>query len=54
VHTHGVTTLHKSAARSQYSKPKAKCPKGKKRVKGKCKRIKKARGVNFKKPPFTG
>jgi hypothetical protein len=54
VHTHGVTTLHKSAARSQYSKPKAKCPKGKKRVRGKCKRIKKARGVNFKKPPFTG
>ena len=54
VHTHGVTTLHKSAARSQYSKPKAKCPKGKKRVKGKCKRVKKAKGRNFRKPPFTG
>jgi hypothetical protein len=54
VHRHGVTTLHKSAARDQYSKPKAKCPKGKKRVRGKCKRVKKARGVNFRKPPFTG
>ena len=29
VHVHGVTTLHKSAARDQYSKPKAKCPKTK-------------------------
>jgi hypothetical protein len=54
VHQHGVTTLHKSAARDQYSKPKAKCPKGKKRVRGKCKRVKKARGVNFRRPPFTG
>jgi hypothetical protein len=55
VHTHGVTTLHKSAARDQYGKPKAKkCPKGKKRVRGKCRRAKKARGVNFRRPPFTG
>jgi hypothetical protein len=55
VHVHGVTTLHKSAARDQYNKPKAKkCPKGKKRVKGVCKKVKKARGVNFRRPPFTG
>jgi hypothetical protein len=55
VHVHGVTTLHKSAAIDQYRKPKAKkCPKGMKRVRGKCKRVKKARGVNFRKPPFTG
>jgi hypothetical protein len=51
VHKHGVTTLHKSAARSQYSKPKAKCPKGKKRIRGKCKKVK---GVQFRRPPFTG
>ena len=39
----------------QYRKPKAKkCRKGTKRVKGKCKRVKKARGVRFRKPPFTG
>jgi hypothetical protein len=55
VHTHGVTTLHKSAAIDQYRKPKAKkCPKGTKRVRGKCKRVKKARGVRFRRPPFTG
>jgi len=57
VHQHGVTTLHKSAARAQYGRPKArKCPKGTKRVKagGKCKKIKKARGVRFRRPPFTG
>jgi hypothetical protein len=54
VHQHGVTTLHKSAARSQYNKPKAKCPKGKKRVRGKCKKVRKARGVRFRRPPFTG
>jgi hypothetical protein len=55
VHVHGVTTLHKSAAIDQYRKPKAKkCPKGMKRVRGKCKRVKKARGVRFRKPPFTG
>jgi hypothetical protein len=57
VHKHGVTTLHKSAARDQYGKPKAKkCPKGMRRVKGKgaCKKIKKARGVRFRRPPFTG
>jgi hypothetical protein len=52
---HGVTTLHKTAAADQYRKPKAKkCPKGMKRVRGKCKRVKKARGVRFKRPPFTG
>jgi hypothetical protein len=54
VHRHGVTQIHKSAARDQYSKPKAKCRKGTKRVKGVCKKIKKARGVNFRRPPFTG
>jgi hypothetical protein len=55
VHVHGVTTIHKSAAQAQYSKPKAKkCPKGKKKVRGKCKKVKKARGVRFHKPPFTG
>jgi hypothetical protein len=52
---HAVTTLHKTAAADQYRKPKAKkCPKGMKRVRGKCKRVKKARGVRFKRPPFTG
>ena len=54
VHVHGVTQVHKSAARDQYSKPKRKCRKGTKRVRGKCKKIKKARGVNFRRPPFTG
>ncbi len=54
VHRHGVTTLHKSAARDQYKKPKAKCPKGKKRIRGKCRRVRRARGVNFRRPPFTG
>jgi len=55
VQVHGVTTLHKSAASDQYRKPKArKCPKGKKRVRGVCKRVKKARGVSFRRPPFTG
>ena len=55
VQVHGVTRLHKSAASDQYRKPKAKkCPKGMKRVRGKCKRVKKARGVRFKRPPFTG
>ena len=52
---HGVRTLHKTAAADQYRKPRAKkCPKGMKRVRGKCKRVKKARGVRFKRPPFTG
>jgi hypothetical protein len=52
---HGVATVHKTAAADQYKKPKAKkCPKGMKRVRGKCKRVKKARGVRFRKPPFTG
>jgi hypothetical protein len=55
MHVHGVTQLRKSAAIDQYRKPKAKkCPKGTKRVRGKCKRVKKARGVRFRRPPFTG
>ena len=54
VHVHGVTQVHKSAARDQYSRNRAKCRKGTKRVRGKCKKIKKARGVNFRRPPFTG
>jgi hypothetical protein len=55
VHVHGVTTLHKSAAIDQYRKPKAKkCRKGTKRVRGVCKKVKKARGVRFRRPPFTG
>lgn len=57
MHAHGVRTLHKSAAIDQYRKPtakKKKCPKGTKRVRGKCKRVKKARGVRFQRPPFTG
>ena len=54
VHKHGVTTVHKSAASDQYRKPVKKCAKGTKRVRGKCKRIKKARGVRFQRPPFTG
>jgi hypothetical protein len=54
VHVHGVTQVHKSAARAQYSRNRAKCRKGTKRVKGKCKKVKKARGVNFRRPPFTG
>jgi hypothetical protein len=31
-----------------------KCPKGKKRVHGKCKKKKAKKGIRFKKPPFTG
>ena len=54
VHVHGVTQVHKSAARDQYVPKKRKCRKGTKRVKGKCKKVKKARGVNFRRPPFTG
>jgi hypothetical protein len=55
VHAQGVRTIHKSAAIDQYRKPKAKkCRKGTKRVRGKCKRVKKAKGVRFHKPPFTG
>jgi hypothetical protein len=55
VHVHGVTQVHKSAARDQYGpSPKRKCRKGTKRVKGKCRKIKKAKGVNFRRPPFTG
>jgi hypothetical protein len=57
VQKHGVTNVRKSAAKAQYSKPKAKpkkCAKGTKRVRGKCKKIKKAKGVSFKRPPFTG
>jgi hypothetical protein len=55
MHVHAVTTLKKSAAQSQYKKPKAKCRKGTKRVKGVCRRVKKkAKGVKFHRPPFTG
>ena len=54
VHVQTVRTLHKSAAQDQYRKPKAKCRKGTHRVKGVCKRTKKARGVRFRRPPFTG
>jgi hypothetical protein len=54
VHVHGVTQVHKSAARDQYAKPIKKCRKGTKRVHGKCKKIKKAKGARFRKPPFTG
>jgi glycogen synthase len=54
VHVHTVTTIHRSAASDQYRKPKAKCRKGTHRVKGVCKRVKKARGVRFRRPPFTG
>ena len=52
VHSHAVTQIHKSAAQDQYRRPK--CRKGTRRVKGVCKRIKRARGVRFRKPPFTG
>ena len=51
---HGVTQVHKSAARDQYAPKTRKCPKGKKRVRGKCRKVKKTRGVNFRRPPFTG
>ena len=57
VHTQGVAVLHRSqsAARQQYGRPKAKkCPKGTKKVRGKCRKIKRARGVRFRRPPFTG
>src|SRR5829696_431905 len=47
VHVQTVRTLHKSAAQDQ-------CRKGTHRVKGVCKRTKKARGVRFRRPPFTG
>ena len=54
VHVHGVTQVHKSAARDQYAKPRKKCRKGTRRVHGKCTKIKKAKGARFRKPPFTG
>jgi hypothetical protein len=56
VHAHGVRTLHKTAARQQYGKPikKKKCRKGTRRVRGVCRKVKKARGVRFRRPPFTG
>jgi hypothetical protein len=57
VHKHGVTKVQKSAARAQYGRPKAKkCPPGTKRVRGtnRCKKVKRARGVRFGRPPFTG
>src|SRR5712691_1318564 len=56
VHAQGLVVLHRSqsAASQQYGHPKAKtCPKGTKRVRGKCKRIRRARGVRFRRPPFT-
>jgi hypothetical protein len=54
-HVHGVTKLHRSAAHDQYGKPnKKKCRKGTKRKNGVCKKVKKARGVQFRRPPFTG
>ena len=51
---HGVTVVHKTAARDQYGKPKAKkCVKGTRRVgnTNRCKKIKKAKGVTFGRPP---
>ena len=54
MHVHAVATLKKSAAQDQYRKPKHKCRKGTHRVKGVCKRVKKAKGVRFHRPPFTG
>ena len=54
MHVHAVATLKKSAAQDQYRKPKQKCRKGTHRVKGVCKRVKKAKGVKFHRPPFTG
>ena len=54
VHQHGVTQVHKSAARDQYAPKPKRCRKGTKRVRGKCRKVKKARGVNFRRPPFTG
>jgi hypothetical protein len=53
VHVNTVSSLH-SAAQDQYRKPRAKCRKGTHRVKGVCKRTRKARGVRFRRPPFTG
>ena len=54
MHVHAVATLKQSAAQDQYRKPKQKCRKGTHRVKGVCKRVKKAKGVRFHRPPFTG
>ena len=55
VHVQTVRTMHKSAAQDQYRRPNAKkCRKGTHRVKGVCKRTKRARGVRFRRPPFTG
>lgn len=53
MHVHAVATLKQSAAQDQYRKPKHKCRKGTHRVKGVCKRVKKAKGVRFHRPPFT-
>ena len=53
VHVHGVTQVHKSAARDSVCEA-PKCRKGTKRVKGVCKKVKKAKGKRFRKPPFTG
>jgi hypothetical protein len=55
MHTHAEAQVHRSAAGDQYGKAKArKCRAGTKRVKGVCKRVRKVRGVRFKRPPFTG
>ena len=54
MHVHAVKTIHTTAAADQYRRGKAKCPKGMKRVRGKCKRVKRARGVRHRRPPFTG
>jgi hypothetical protein len=55
MHSHAVARVHKSAAADQYGGTRTKkCRAGTKRVKGVCKRVRKVRGVHFKRPPFTG
>ena len=55
VHVQTVRTLHKSAASGSVPEAQGEeCRKGTHRVKGVCKRTKKARGVRFRRPPFTG
>jgi cytochrome c-type biogenesis protein CcmH/NrfG len=54
MHVHAEARTQKSAARDQYGRVKAKkCRAGTKRVKGVCKRVRKVRGVKFRRPPFT-
>ena len=54
MHVHAEARTQKSAARDQYGKVKPKkCRAGTKRVKGVCKRVRKVRGVKFRRPPFT-